>query len=192
MKLPRFIHTYKACLTLTRKITADVVSDAVSAQCVHKGAFTFGWVSNPTSDFRHFLSRHQTWMHLAIDSPSKPFIELPTESSRTQQFYITSEERSLSEPQRFTYLYPSRIVSYAILRPLPLEPRGLRAQLPVIAVLHWAGLEADTLQTREMFNAAYGICAWLLFPSGITSWSGDNWRKPEALVSLIAAKSQVC
>jgi hypothetical protein len=62
----------------------------------------------------------------------------------------------------------------------------------VIAVLHGAGLEADTSQAREMLDAAYGICAWMLFPSGVTSWSGDDWRKSQPLVSFLAATHQIC
>ncbi|KAJ5906275.1 uncharacterized protein N7473_003191 [Penicillium subrubescens] len=27
-----------------------------------------------------------------------------------------------------------------------------------------------------MLDGAYGTCAWMLFPSGVTSWSGDDWH----------------
>lgn len=96
---------------------------------------------------------------------------------RTQHFHISLEETSFSEAQRFTYLHPSNIVSYAILRPPPLDRCASDEDLPVIAVLHGAGLAADSLHAREMLDASYGICAWMLFPSGVTSWSGDDWRK---------------
>ncbi|KAJ5698262.1 hypothetical protein N7462_000267 [Penicillium macrosclerotiorum] len=48
--------------------------------------------------------------------------------------------------------------------------------LPVIVVFHGAGLQANSPQAREMLDAAYGVCAWMLFPSGVTSWSGDDWH----------------
>jgi hypothetical protein len=35
-----------------------------------------------------------------------------------------------------------------------------------------------------MLDPAYGICAWMLFPSGVTSWSGDDWRKYLSAVLL--------
>ncbi|KAL3459874.1 hypothetical protein BJX64DRAFT_198817 [Aspergillus heterothallicus] len=96
-------------------------------------------------------------------------------------FTIEMTQRSLSEAQRLTYLHPAGIVSYAILRPPPLEAVcGIdqlnNTSLPIILGLHGAGLEADSAEVREMLDAAYGICAWMLFPSGVTSWSGDDWH----------------
>ncbi|KAL2832232.1 hypothetical protein BJY01DRAFT_102624 [Aspergillus pseudoustus] len=99
---------------------------------------------------------------------------------RTQSFPIKFVQKSLSEPQRLTYPHPAGIVSYAILRPPPLEAACVFNQsntsLPVMIGLHGAGLEADSLEVRKMLDTAYGICAWMLFPSGVTSWSGDDWR----------------
>jgi hypothetical protein len=46
----------------------------------------------------------------------------------------------------------------------------------VLVVLHGAGLEADSERVRHMLDASPELCAWLLFPSGVTSWSGDDWR----------------
>ncbi|KAF9883033.1 hypothetical protein FE257_004316 [Aspergillus nanangensis] len=37
-------------------------------------------------------------------------------------------------------------------------------------------LPADSAQAREMLDGAYGICSWMLVPSGVTSWSGDDWH----------------
>jgi hypothetical protein len=28
-----------------------------------------------------------------------------------------------------------------------------------------------------MLDGAYGVCAWILFPTGVTPWGGDDWRK---------------
>ncbi|PLB43097.1 hypothetical protein P170DRAFT_451196 [Aspergillus steynii IBT 23096] len=79
--------------------------------------------------------------------------------------------------QRITYLHPANIVSYAILRPPPEHLCHGHESLPVILGLHGAGLEADSMQVRQMLDDAYGVCAWMLFPSGVTSWSGDDWHE---------------
>ncbi|KAL3470407.1 hypothetical protein BJX99DRAFT_50732 [Aspergillus californicus] len=99
---------------------------------------------------------------------------------KAQSFLTKFTNRPLSQPQRLTYVHPANIVSYSILRPPPLDSACVSSQsntsLPIILGLHGAGLEADSPQVREMMDAAYGICAWMLFPSGVTSWSGDDWH----------------
>ncbi|KAL1968758.1 hypothetical protein VTN77DRAFT_1584 [Rasamsonia byssochlamydoides] len=96
----------------------------------------------------------------------------------TTPFKISLVERSSVDAQRLTFLHPAGVVSYAILRPPPRSSTCLSSQrpLPVLLSLHGAGLEADSKQVREMLNAAYGLCAWMLFPSGVTPWSGDDWH----------------
>ncbi|XHF99076.1 hypothetical protein AWENTII_002586 [Aspergillus wentii] len=98
---------------------------------------------------------------------------------RTQSFQIKLEERSSSDAQKFTFIHPAQIVSYAVLRPPPLDPicgdkLGFN---PVLIGLHGAGLDADSIQAREMLDDAYGICAWVQFPSGVTPWSANDWRE---------------
>jgi hypothetical protein len=112
---------------------------------------------------------------------------LHTEGSvRTLSFRLSFVDKSQSEPQRLTYLHPAGIVSYAILRPPALEAPCVFDQhstsLPILIGLHGAGLEADSEEVRRMLDAADGICAWTLFPSGVTSWSGDDWRKFQLLL----------
>ncbi|KAK2791485.1 hypothetical protein FQN53_002594 [Emmonsiellopsis sp. PD_33] len=84
-------------------------------------------------------------------------------------------QRTMEEAQKITFLHPSGIVSYAILRP-PLNQTCGSKELPVLIDLHGAGLEASSDQVRHMLDAAYGICAWILFPTGGTAWSGDDWH----------------
>lgn len=89
-------------------------------------------------------------------------------------------EKLVSQDQKLTYYYAG-VVSYAILRPPPVTcapafPEGDGA-LPVIVGLHGAGVKADSVQVREMLDAAYGTCAWIISPSGVTPWSGDDWRE---------------
>lgn len=104
----------------------------------------------------------------------------------TIPFKIRLVKRLSADAQRLTYLHPGGMVSYAILRPPPRSSTCLasRRPLPILLSLHGAGVEADSKQVREMLNAAYGLCAWMLFPSGVTPWSGDDWRKSPLLSFL--------
>lgn len=91
---------------------------------------------------------------------------------------INLKHRSILEAQKFTFLHPSGTVSHALLRP-PLnntcrtsDERGF----PLLLGLHGAGVELDGDLAQHMFDGVYGICAWIIIPSGVTSWSGDDWR----------------
>lgn len=77
-------------------------------------------------------------------------------------------------------MHPGGIISYAILRAPSMKAiQGLRPDqsLPVLVNLHGAGLEADSQQVRHMLDSAPDLCGWVLFPTGVTSWSGDDWRR---------------
>ncbi|KAL8872627.1 MAG: hypothetical protein Q9174_001767 [Haloplaca sp. 1 TL-2023] len=88
--------------------------------------------------------------------------------------------RQPREPQKITYLHPGGIVSYAILRP-PSEKAVIHteasASLPVILALHGAGVETDSDMIRHSFDGAPDLRGWLLYPSGVTPWSGDDWHR---------------
>ncbi|KAI6913175.1 alpha/beta-hydrolase [Hortaea werneckii] len=91
------------------------------------------------------------------------------------------KERGSHEPQKFTYLHPSGIVSYAVLRPPSPHSQcnelgGDNVSLPILLQLHGAGLEADSRQVRHALDEVPDLCAWVLFPTGVTSWSGDDWH----------------
>ncbi|GAQ09020.1 hypothetical protein ALT_6341 [Aspergillus lentulus] len=96
---------------------------------------------------------------------------------QTYPLRLRLTEKSVSQAQKLTYYYAG-IVSYAILRPPPetCAPSEGDGALPVIVGLHGAGVKADSVQVREMLDAAYGTCAWILSPSGVTPWSGDDWH----------------
>ncbi|KAA8913215.1 hypothetical protein FN846DRAFT_772479 [Sphaerosporella brunnea] len=83
------------------------------------------------------------------------------------------------EPQKYTFLHPSGIVSYAVLRPpspkAPCTP-GSQSKLPVLLSLHGAGVDADSQQNKEAYDKLPDLCAWLVLPSGVTTWSGDDWH----------------
>lgn len=42
--------------------------------------------------------------------------------------------------------------------------------------LHGAGLESDSHQVRHMLDAVPELDAWVLFPTGMSPWSGDDWH----------------
>lgn len=98
---------------------------------------------------------------------------------KTTPLKVELRKRSMDEAQKFTFLHPSGIVSYAIIRPPPIHKcrAADKPELPVFLGLHGAGLEADSELVRHMLDDAYGICAWMIFPTGVTPWSGDDWRK---------------
>lgn len=84
------------------------------------------------------------------------------------------------EPQKFTYMHSGGMVSYAGLRPP--SPSALescnttRGKLPLLLALHGAGLEADSELVRHALDPLADLCAWVLFPTGVTPWSGDDWH----------------
>jgi predicted esterase len=100
----------------------------------------------------------------------------PTEQSEQMTSFIqlNFSQRSIQEAHKFTFLHPSKTVSYAVLRP-PAHP-GIVAKLPVLINLHGAGLDSDSHQVRHMLDAVPGLNAWVLFPTGMSPWSGDDWH----------------
>ena len=95
--------------------------------------------------------------------------------------------RSIHSPHKFTFLHPSGTVSYAIIRPPSNAIDELpQTRLPILFNLHGAGLEADSDQVRHMLDPVLDLHAWILFPTGVTPWSSDDWRKflfPELVIS---------
>ncbi|KAL9005709.1 MAG: hypothetical protein Q9188_001522 [Gyalolechia gomerana] len=86
----------------------------------------------------------------------------------------------IEEPQKITYLHPGGIVSHAILRPPSdkiLHVIDPRSSLPVVIGLHGAGVETDSAQVRHSFDEAPNLRGWVLFPSGVMPWSGDDWHR---------------
>ena len=86
---------------------------------------------------------------------------------------------SVHEPHKLTFLHPGGIVSYAILRaPSPKVAHEVpkSGALPILLNLHGAGLEAESQQVRHMLDPVPDLRAWVLFPTGVTPWSADDWR----------------
>lgn len=87
-------------------------------------------------------------------------------------------QRDLLEPLKVTFYHPAGMVSYAILKPptsnisCSLDSEG---SLPVLLQLHGAGVEADNNIVRHALDPV-NLCAWSVFPTGSTPWSGDDWH----------------
>lgn len=93
---------------------------------------------------------------------------------------LTPQENGMFLTMIDRYLHPSGVVSYAVIRPpspaAPCTPTP-DTKLPILLALHGAGVEADNSQSKEQYDALPDLCSWLVLPSGVTSWSGDDWRK---------------
>ncbi|KAF2182801.1 hypothetical protein K469DRAFT_220618 [Zopfia rhizophila CBS 207.26] len=88
-------------------------------------------------------------------------------------------KRSLYDPHKITYLHPGGMVSYAMLRPPARNATcrlGQNISLPVLLQLHGAGLEAENEQVAHALDPVSDLCAWVMFPTGVTPWSGDDWH----------------
>ena len=101
---------------------------------------------------------------------------------------------STYEAHKITYMHPASMVSYAMLRPPANNAtcRHKQTKLPVLLALHGAGLEADNPMVTGALDPVSDLCAWALFPTGVTPWSGDDWHNwgftdVEAAVDAIPA-----
>jgi hypothetical protein len=96
--------------------------------------------------------------------------------------------RSIHDPHKITYLHPGSIVSYAILR-APSENAIRDAKkgtnFPIFLGLHGAGVEADNDLVAHSLDPVPDLQAWVLFPTGVTPWSGDDWRECKQYILLV-------
>ena len=85
---------------------------------------------------------------------------------------------SIFESHKVTHLHSSGVVSYAMLRPPSSEADCTGGSTPDVSILvnlHGAGVEAENPALANSYDSLPDLCAWLLFPSGVTTWS-DDWR----------------
>jgi predicted peptidase len=96
----------------------------------------------------------------------------------TLRFNLLFNRRRLSEPHKVTHLHPSGIVSYSILRPPSLNAVGhsSTSKLPILLQLHGAGVEASWDMVSQSLNCMPDLRAWVVFPTGVTPWSADDWH----------------
>jgi len=93
-------------------------------------------------------------------------------------FSISFLHLSKYHVHKVTHLHPGGIVSYSILRPPSPQANCKPGQetAPVLLQLHGAGLEADNFIVGHSLDPLPNLCAWVIFPTGVTPWSGDDWH----------------
>ena len=87
--------------------------------------------------------------------------------------------KDIRRPHKLTFLHPGGIVSYAIIRAPSMKVCshvGSERDLPISLHLHGAGVEADNPDVCHEFDSIPDLPSWVLFPTGTTPWSGDDWR----------------
>lgn len=47
---------------------------------------------------------------------------------------------------------------------------------PILLQFHGAGVDADNDMVAHALDPVSDLCAWVLFPTGVTSWSADDWH----------------
>lgn len=95
---------------------------------------------------------------------------------RELNFRVGLRHTGISSLQKITFLHPSGAVSYAMLRPPTSPSTSANQQVPVLLNLHGAGVEADGPLARHMFDGTPDLPAWILSPTGMSPWSGDDWH----------------
>ena len=122
-------------------------------------------------------------------------VSLPTDNATSMEYNIIyrlvdsesqltlSVSQSLNHvglyaPHKMTFRHPGGMVSYAMLRPPAKNAtcRSKRSKLPILLQLHGAGLEADNPMVTGALDPVSDLCAWVMFPTGVTPWSGDDWH----------------
>lgn len=92
------------------------------------------------------------------------------------QTSIPLRHRSIEETHLFAYLHPSGIVSRAGIRPPGQSAQNFTGSLPVLVNLHGAGVAVDTPQLMQSLDEVSHLPTWFIFPSGVTTWCGDDWH----------------
>ncbi|OSS47835.1 hypothetical protein B5807_06315 [Epicoccum nigrum] len=101
-------------------------------------------------------------------------------TGKSSSLEVTQDLNHVStyDPHKITFTHPSGTISYAMLRPPARNASCSHKQvsLPVLLSLHGAGLEADHPEVAGAMDPVSDLCAWIVFPTGVTPWSGDDWH----------------
>lgn len=102
------------------------------------------------------------------------------DGSKHSSLEVTQDVKHVSpyKSHKVTFKHPSGTVSYAMLRPPAKNAtcRHKQTKLPLLLALHGAGLEASDPMVTEALDPVSDLCAWTVFPTGVTPWSGDDWH----------------
>jgi predicted esterase len=94
-------------------------------------------------------------------------------------FNLKLKRQSMYDSHKVTHLHPGGIVSYAMLRPPSMNAScasHTKDTAPILLQFHGAGLEADNRMVAHAMDPLPDLCAWILFPTGVTPWSADDWH----------------
>lgn len=91
-------------------------------------------------------------------------------------FTVQLAHAGLSSLHKITFQHPSGAVSYAMLKPPPESAASGQGEIPILMALHGAGVEASGRLARHTFDDAPDLPAWILIPTGMSLWSGDDWH----------------
>jgi predicted esterase len=94
-------------------------------------------------------------------------------------FNLKLNRRQVHEPHKVTHLHPGGIISYAMLRPPSANAtcaRNATTHAPILLQFHGAGLEAENGMVAHALDPLPDLCAWILYPTGVTPWSADDWH----------------
>jgi predicted peptidase len=103
-----------------------------------------------------------------------------TNAMRYSTLQVSQDVKHIStyRPHKITFPHPGGMVSYAMLRPPAKNAtcRSGQTDSPILLAMHGAGLEADDPMVTGALDPVSDLCAWVLFPTGVTPWSGDDWH----------------
>ena len=105
--------------------------------------------------------------------------DIPTGQS-TVTFKCRLSITHLHAPHKVTFRLQSGIVSYFMLRAPSknvTKDADVTRRLPIQLFLHGAGAEADDHHISHMLDPLPDLRAFLLYPTGSTPWSGDDWHE---------------
>ena len=173
------------CARIPEHHIANTTKDSFSISKFHDPPFLIAPGQSRQLPFR--LSMERNCLKCQISFRVSYEIDGSSQTSYTREVALQIVSRSIDEPHKTTFLHPAGIVSYAILKPPPLiaEKEAASDQpLPILLNLHGAGLEADSPQVRHMLDSISNISAWVVFPTGGSLWSGDDWRMFAGLLSI--------
>jgi predicted esterase len=105
-------------------------------------------------------------------------VQSPQQTVGKLVFNLKLKRRSLYESHKVTLLHPGGIVSYAMLRPPSLNASCARTttDAPILLQFHGAGVEAENNMASHAMDPLPDLCAWILYPTGVTTWSADDWH----------------
>lgn len=186
--MPDMVNGRLASMLGSIQVRNDDVEDMEIFSVSANDTSYFVWLLQP-DDFRVVAGQTRpVSFAISCQTDCSPYLGVDVEYGRVGQYRSHAsvlhlghrfEQRELHEPFKVTSYHPGGMISYAILRPPPANvscPLDSQSLLPVFLQLHGAGVEADNDIVRHALDPLPDLCAWALFPTGSTPWSGDDWH----------------